>query len=355
MRRCAIFSSLMCLAPSATARDCGQEELHARDISGCITLTHVKHIGHKGLVWLGDALHHNAALETVDLHHTKIGDEDAISFAQGLRNNHNLRVLAMHNNRIGDAGAAALGAALANNSALNFLSMSSNAIGDEGAVALAEGLKKNRGLRRLDLYVNKVGDKGAQALAAALEVNRGLRMLHLDTNRIEDAGAKAIADVLRRDDCPVDCLTIMYNQIRNEGAAALIDAARKTPRVHTMKVAHNQMVHGDVYDDEKRLAKELKTRQEVKDFLVSSGLTGAWNSSDPPALHSPLAPAVLALNAHNRFGWDALEGATEESLRGHAGLAALTEPQRERVISAVLQKLKARAELKRKKGMKDEV
>ena len=33
-------------------------------------------------VWLGDALHNHTDLELLDLHHTKIGDDDAISLAE---------------------------------------------------------------------------------------------------------------------------------------------------------------------------------------------------------------------------------------------------------------------------------
>ena len=44
-------------------------------------------------VWLGEALHNHTDLEMLDLHHTKIGDDDAIALAEGLKNNDNLRRL----------------------------------------------------------------------------------------------------------------------------------------------------------------------------------------------------------------------------------------------------------------------
>ena len=150
-------------------------------------------------VWLGDALHNHTDLELLDLHHTKIGDDDAISLAevraaappprhpcrlrlpcrrpallphstasQGLKNNDNLRRLAMHNNRITDVGAAAIAEALKTNKALTLLSLSSNAITDVGAAALGEALRVNQVLRRLDLYFNMVGDEGGVAIAEAL-------------------------------------------------------------------------------------------------------------------------------------------------------------------------------------------
>ena len=91
-----IMFSVLCwftLIGSIASRDCGQAEVDARDISGCITVLHMSYLGHTGAVWLGDALHHNVNLETLDLHHTKIGDDDAYSLAAGLQNNTHLKRL----------------------------------------------------------------------------------------------------------------------------------------------------------------------------------------------------------------------------------------------------------------------
>ena len=81
------------LLPLCAARDCGQAEMDARDITGCINLLHIRRLGHQGAIWLGDALHHNVDLRNLDLHHTEIGDDDALSLANGLRNNTHLKKL----------------------------------------------------------------------------------------------------------------------------------------------------------------------------------------------------------------------------------------------------------------------
>ena len=71
---------------SVLGRDCGQAEIDARDITGCVTVLHMKFLGHQGAIWLGDALHHGPDLEILDLHHTRIGDDDAFALAAGLHN-----------------------------------------------------------------------------------------------------------------------------------------------------------------------------------------------------------------------------------------------------------------------------
>ena len=57
---------LLLLARSGSCRDCGQSEIDARDITGCVTVLHMKFLGHRNAIWLGDALHHNADLETLE-------------------------------------------------------------------------------------------------------------------------------------------------------------------------------------------------------------------------------------------------------------------------------------------------
>ena len=67
----------------SVARECGQPEIDAQNITGCTSVLHMKYLGHQGAIWLGDALHHNPDLETLDLHHTRIGDDDALALAAG--------------------------------------------------------------------------------------------------------------------------------------------------------------------------------------------------------------------------------------------------------------------------------
>jgi len=341
-----LFTSLLVtlLIGNAAARDCGQAEIDARDITGCITVLHMSYLGHQGAVWLGDALHHNVDLEILDLHHTKIGDDDAFSLAAGLHNNTHLKRLQMHNNKIFDKGAAALGRALLENDSLEFLSLSSNGVGDEGAQGLAEGLRGNRALRRLDLYFNRVGDEGAAALADALRVNRGLRTLHLDTNAVGDAGGLALAEVLHGTPAglmssavkgaPLGEVTLTYNQLTNKATDGLMAAAAANEELHTLGLDHNHMVHGATKDTLKtKHTKTMAERLAVATWLVDAGLVeGGWNSAIGPPLASAYAPAVAQLNAHRREGLLALR---HTDLAAHAALAKLSPEQRDTLITAL--------------------
>jgi len=356
----AAFSAVWLLAlPSCLARKCGQAEINVRSIDGCTSFEHVRLLGHGAAVWLGDALHNHTDLELLDLHHTKIGDDDAISLAEGLKNNDNLRRLAMHNNRITDVGAVAIAEALKTNRALTLLSLSSNAIGDVGAAALGEALRVNRALRRLDLYFNLVGDDGAVPIAEALEVNSVLRVLHLDNNRVGDLTAVALAKMLKVNK-GLSELTLLYNKVRNEGALALVEAVRGSTSVHSLALGHNPHVIGDATQALTDLKLDYLTpRKATATFLMRHNLTDeeggrVANPSHPdvamerydhhgPALHSPYAAAVAGLQPHTAAGLQQLQAQLADDpdhLHTHEATAHLTEAQRHTFTEIVQRKIK---------------
>ena len=337
--------SLFLLFSVCTARECGQAEIDAQDITGCSVVLHMKHLGHKNAIWLGDALHHNPHLEFLDLHHTNIGDDDAISLANGLHNNTFLKRLAMHNNRITDVGAAAIGEALAHNDALEFLTLSSNGVSDEGAAGLANGLRANSVLRRLDLYFNLVGDKGARALAGALEVNTALRKLHLDTNSVGDAGAmalcRAVAGRSGAMQSTFDELTLMYNHLTNTAAGVCMDVAKASPHMHKLVLSHNHAVSGAAKE---RLRDEhtplMDERLRIAQWIVEEAALlgdGGWHADSGPPLATAYAPTVAALQLHTRDGLLALRHDDATALAARPALQQVADSvQRDKLVQAIL-------------------
>ena len=340
---------VLLLAGPALCRECGQAEIDARDITGCSTVLHMKNLGHRGALWLGDSLHHNPNLEFLDLHHTFIADDDAEALADGLHNNTHLKRLAMHNNRITDKGAAALGRALAHNNALEFLSLSSNGVGDAGAAGLAEGLKANHALRRLDLYFNLVGDKGAVAFAEALEVNTALRTLHLDTNSVGELGGLSLCEAIggRGGGWLASApppkvfaeLTFLYNHLSNLAAEACIDAAAANPYLHKLELGHNHALRGPTKE---RVKSEhdprMKERMQMATWIVDNELiVDHWHSPEGPPLATPYAAAVIALKLHTKEGLLALKHDNAAALAARAELQSIRdEAKREKLVAAIL-------------------
>jgi hypothetical protein len=378
-------------ASTARARECGEAEMKAEDITGCTSLHHIRVLGHSGAIWLGDALHHNVDLKYLDLHHTKIHDPDAISIANGLINNTHLKRLRthraqgkrahrlrahrpsaadcaartrptaalrppaeMHNNHIRDEGAKAFGRALAENDSLEFLALSSNGIRDAGAVGLAEGLKKNRALKRLDLYFNVVGDEGAKAFADALRVNTKLRQLHLDNNQITSIGGLALADAIHGEagswlgGAPARAthlgeLGLNYNPFDNKAVAALTAAAAANPTLHRLDVNQCTYVHGEVLEHVKSTHRPtMEERKRVADWIVDEELIdGGHHSDEGPPLATVYAPAVTELGVHTADGLQALRHHTDASLRTLPVVAQLPPKEQDIFVAKILDKVAA--------------
>jgi hypothetical protein len=261
----------------------------------------------------------------------------------------------MHNNNIYDAGAAALGRALATNDALEYLGLSSNVVGNEGAKGLAEGLKENKALRRLDMYFNVIKDEGAVALADALSINRGLRMLHVDTNMIGDVGGLALAHAIsgvetikshwgathekaREHPSMLGELTIMYNQLTNKGADAMLAAAATNRYLHKLAIDQNHMVHGETREAVENSHNPLmQSRHAIAKWIVDHELVEkGWHNNDGPPLSSAYAPVVGALMAHTKDGILELRHENAASLAQRPELESLSASEKEALIKQLL-------------------
>merc|ERR1719375_2540555 len=77
-----------------------------------------------------------------------------------------------------------------------------------------------------------VGDAGVEQLASAIsEAGAGaLKALTFREQRLTDLGAKAIAEMLKRNST-ITAVDLAYNEIGNEGMAALADALRTNATV----------------------------------------------------------------------------------------------------------------------------
>ncbi len=337
------------------AHECGHKQLHDRNLTGCTSLEHIKHIGHRSVVWIGEKLHDNVELRFLDLHHTGLHDDDAVSIASGLHNNTHLKRIALHNNRFTDVAAIAFAEALKHNQELEVLSISSNNVSNAGAIALAEAMRTNHHLRRLDLYHNSVGDDGAVAFGEVLSWNRGLRMLHLDSNRIGPRGALALAAGLQGEPSGhpprLGELTLLYNQMDDAAVMALSAAAHSNPNVHKLAITQNSQASPAAFDAAKHLLSELKEREAVATWLHDNDLlvgeraghpthnlhAFGWLGSQGPPLASPLAAAAKELRLHTRDGL--LSHRENTALEKHPALAKLPVEERGLIARAVRTKL----------------
>ena len=134
----------------------------------------------------------------------------------------------------------------------------------------------------------------------------------------------------------------MYNRVGNEGADALIEAARASTWVHRLRLEHNRRVWGDTETRRDAFAAELREREALATWLVESGLA-EWLGDDGPPLLSPYAAVVRELGAQRVEGLLALASLSEAQLRSHAALAPLSSAHREALVAVLLSKARALA------------
>ena len=70
-------------------------------------------------------------------------------------------------------------------------------------------------LKNIFIEYNDIGDEGAAALATALENNKSLETLHISNNQITDVGALALIDALKNNET-LSMIRINYNFISDD-------------------------------------------------------------------------------------------------------------------------------------------
>lgn len=274
-------------------------------------------VGDAGAVALAAALH-GAPLARLDLWATGIGTRGARSLANALQQNDALAELALAGNL---AVGPEIGRCVAHNAALHTLDLAATTMGDEGVAALVDAYQTNAGLTSLDLAStgitvlgaqnladgilakphcrlaslsllnNDVADDGAVSIAAALQDNASLSFLNLQANRIGDRGAMQLAATLELNTSLAQ-LHVNSNAIGHRGAAALVVAVANNPCITLLSLWDNNIPDAAKLDLERTLAAYPNRAADfviLKRFTARSGSsTGTSTTTDA---HSPCDPA----------------------------------------------------------------
>jgi Ran GTPase-activating protein (RanGAP) involved in mRNA processing and transport len=152
-------------------------------------------IGDRGITALAAVLATHPNLRELSLGNTGISSIGLAALSNGIAANSNsaLQRLDLRNNELGGGNAGMLLAAILSKdtAALSSLSLVNTGLGDDEVVALAAALHANTVLTRLDLSNNNIGDVGASALIALLENNVVLTLLNLQYNAFGPDMARA--------------------------------------------------------------------------------------------------------------------------------------------------------------------
>uniref|UniRef100_A0A3B3YIQ6 EF-hand domain-containing protein n=1 Tax=Poecilia mexicana TaxID=48701 RepID=A0A3B3YIQ6_9TELE len=182
-------------------------------------------------------------MDSISLKSIKLSD-DAKHFTEALSTNSRIKDLDLSHNKFCGKGGEYLGQLL-NNEGVEVLDLSWNHLRMKGAVAFSAGLKVNTMLKHLDLSWNGFGNEGALAIGEALKFNNTLVHLNLSNNCITNEGVSMLCRGLDYNETLRVLLQLAYNAVTVEGALALVNVVKNSPKtaLEQINICQNVLVN----------------------------------------------------------------------------------------------------------------
>ncbi|KPI85052.1 hypothetical protein ABL78_5890 [Leptomonas seymouri] len=232
----------------------------------------VNELGQGGAQCLADLLRIPAVtLQVLQLHGNYFGANGVVAICDAVKTNKELRRLTIGNNHATDEAAAAIAAMLEGNYTLEELDLRLNSLTAVGIKTIAQnGLAKNTSLRSLILSGNQVGPVGANELthvlsahqrsvieqldlsscglmstggvriASLLSTSISLKDVNLSDNSLDDEAAVCLAQNMA-DGFAISLVDVSCNEIGEEGASQLIDAALRNAQLSALVMQGNNI------------------------------------------------------------------------------------------------------------------
>ena len=159
-----------------------------------------------------DKLQMHTVLQTFDISHNNISQNETITIGEFLRNNKTLQRLNMSYNQVYNIGIIKISEALKVNATLQILDISYNNLSDEGALAISECFKSNYTLQELYMSHNGISDVGIINISKCLHMNATLLILDISKNNISDNGIFDFCKYLKENNT-LQQLMISWNNI----------------------------------------------------------------------------------------------------------------------------------------------
>jgi len=158
-----------------------------------------------------------------------------------------LKVFISGRNRLENDGAIAMSKVFEALKSLEAVEMPQNGIHHPGITALVTAFALNPSLQVVNLNDNTFGIKGAMSLAQVLESMNSLKTLNLGDALIRNNGALAISTALKRGAASLEEIILYGNEIRIDGALAVVEAVSHRNNLKSLNLDGNQL--GDAVDD----------------------------------------------------------------------------------------------------------
>ena len=179
-------------------------------------------------------------LSHVDLGSCNLRDSGAKCLAAAVISNLTVRGVDVSCNELTAACCAELSRCI-ESSSITSLDISTNRLLDIGVQALANGIARSRTLDSLSISRNGIGKVGASAVAGAIVASQthSLRSLTMGYNPLGDDGAAALADALAHPGCSLQALNLFSAEIGDAGAKAIAIAVASCESVLLLDLGFN--------------------------------------------------------------------------------------------------------------------
>jgi len=191
---------------------------------------------------LGSAIGENTHLTRFEvvLRDTVALDVTNNEFYDGIKQNSSIQVLTLNfrnSNIAGGVGQKILEAYQENNNLIHLKVYNTNE--NRREQILAESLRGCTNLREFELLYCNVADEQLLPMVEAIRDHRSLEKLHLDRDGIGNAGCEVLVTLLSDPNCNLRSLTLVGNNIDNDGAATLANGLANNTKMKELFLGGN--------------------------------------------------------------------------------------------------------------------
>ena len=226
----------------------------------------------EGAAYIAKVLQSSHVMNSLDLHHNKIGGRGLQSICQALITNTSLVELNLSTCKlvISEENGPVVSEMLQRNKTLEVLKLSDNPdISDTGIFYIAEGLQKNTSLNTLEM--SHINEKGGKALATAIATNTSLRWneLYLYNLEITEDSGPSWVDMLQQNTY-LESISISLSPPSDIGLSFIAEGLQKHTSLKTLHLRFSEITSvGAMY-----LSKMLMVNKSLTLFDISDSPIG---------------------------------------------------------------------------------
>ena len=221
--------------------------LHHNQAVQCLDISN-NNISKSGTVELCDALKENDTLNSLDISKNNLtchGAKEVLESVQASKALYKLNISEVGISQPDDNVEEAISNLLKGNKTLHFLNLSKNAISIQGSKKIAVSCDAYTRLRILDISLCNLSNDGVTALSSYLQENVFIEELYLSGNKVTNKGIEKIALFVKQN-TSLKILDVSNNHINSDGLINFLRTTKKNSSLKMFYAKHNNVTKSRV-------------------------------------------------------------------------------------------------------------